>query len=537
MASLVDHLGRPIKKEQLTKELAAPSLSGVRTVWDNTVTSGLTPHRLALMLQGAAAGDMYDYLTLAEEMEERDLHYRCEIGKRKLAVSSLPVSVEAYSDSTHDVKLADDVRALVKRAGFRGLLKDLLDAIGKGYSVAEIIWQRGATWWPERYEWRDPRFFTFDRESRRQIRLLDEEDMINGIPLAPYKFIVHLPHLKTGIPIRGGLARVAAWSYLCKNYDVKDWLAFVEVFGMPLRVGKYGAGASGKDIDVLKMAVANLGSDAAAVIPESMKIEFIESGKKGGGESIFQALADWLDAQVSKGILGQTASSSGTPGRLGDDKLQAEVRDDIRNDDGQQLAETLNRYLVKPFIDLNHGPQENYPELTLQALEQEDIKTLVDALEKLVPLGLEVEQSVVRDKIGLPDPAKGAVLLRPKDKQPPAEPAAAAAKPTAANRQQSSANGACPGCGSARNSQGDDGVDVVDELTEQTLADADGSDMVDEVYRLLAESGSLEEAQVKLLDIYDRIPLAATGEALGNRLFQADLTGRAEVLDEVGGNG
>jgi hypothetical protein len=61
--------------------------------------------------------------------------------------------------------------------------------------------------------------------------------------------------------------------------------------------------------------------------------------------------------------------------------------------------------------------------------------------------------------------------------------------------------------------------------------------MVDEVYRLLAESGSLEEAQVKLLDIYDRIPLAATGEALGNRLFQADLTGRAEVLDEVGGNG
>lgn len=533
MASLVDQYGRPIRKEQLTKELAAPSLSGVRTVWDNTVTSGLTPHRLASMLQGAASGDMYDYLTLAEEMEERDLHYRCEIGKRKLAVSSLPISVEAYSDSAHDVKLADDVRALVKRAGFRGLLKDLLDAIGKGYSVAEIIWQRGATWWPERYEWRDPRFFTFDRESRRQIRLLDEEDMINGIPLAPYKFIVHLPHLKTGIPIRGGLARVAAWSYLCKNYDVKDWLAFVEVFGMPLRVGKYGAGADGKDIDVLKMAVANLGSDAAAVIPESMKIEFIESGKKGGGESIFQALADWLDAQVSKGILGQTASSSGTPGRLGDDKLQAEVRDDIRNDDGQQLAETLNRYLIKPFIDLNHGPQENYPELTLQALEQEDITTLVLALEKLVPLGLEVEQSVVRDKIGLPDPAKGAVLLRAQSQPPPVEPAV---KPAATNRQQSSDNGACPGCGSARNSQGDavntaDGVDVVDELTDQTLDDADGSDMVDAVYRLLAESGSLEEAQAKLLDIYDRIPLTATGEALGNRLFQADLTGQAEILD------
>jgi phage gp29-like protein len=514
MATLVDQHGRPIRKEQLTEELAAPSLAGVRTVWTSAVTSGLTPRRLAALLQGAAEGDMHDYLTLAEEMEERDLHYRCEISKRKLAVSSLPVTVEAYSDSGRDVMLADEVRALVKRPGFRGLLTDLLDALGKGYSVAEIIWQRGAKWWPERYEWRDPRFFTFDRESRRQLRLLDEADMANGVPLAPYKFIAHLPHLKTGIPIRGGLARVAAWSYLCKNYDVKDWLAFVEVFGMPLRVGKYGAGANDKDISILKTAVANLGSDAAAVIPQSMQIEFIESGKKGGGEDIFKKLADWLDGQVSKGILGQTASSSGTPGRLGDDKLQAEVRDDIRDDDAVQLAETINRCLVKPFIDLNHGPQENYPELTIKALEQEDIKTLTAALEKLVPLGLKVEQSVVRDKIGLPDPADGAELLgAPAQKTEIAE-----------NRQR---------LGRALNSEAET-QDNIDQLAEQTMTAADGADMVAQVYRLLEESGSLDEAAGKLLDIYADVSLAKTGAALGDRLFQADLTGRAEIIDEVG---
>lgn len=518
MATLVDQHGRPIRKEQLTEELAAPSMAGVRTVWTSAVTSGLTPQRLASLLQGAAEGDAHDYLTLAEEMEERDLHYRCEISKRKLAVSSLPVTVEAYSDSGHDVMLADAVRALVRRSGFRGLVKDLLDALGKGYSVAEIIWQRGAKWWPEEYRWRDQRFFTFDRESRQQLRLLDEADMANGVPLAPYKFIVHLPHLKTGIPIRGGLARVAAWSYLCKNYDVKDWLAFVEVFGMPLRVGKYGAGANDKDINVLKMAVANLGSDAAAVIPQSMQIEFVESGKRGGGEDIFKKLADWLDDQVSKGILGQTASSSGTPGRLGDDKLQAEVRDDIRDDDAVQLAETLNLCLVKPFIDLNFGPQENYPELIIKALEQEDVKTLADALEKLVPLGLRVEQSVVRDKIGLPDPADGAELLgAPAQKTGAAE-----------NRQR---------FGLARNTEAGPLGDTVDQLAGQAMVDADGSDMVDQVYRLLEDSASLDEAAGKLLDIYANVPLAKTGTTIGDRLFQADLTGRAEIIDEVGGDG
>ncbi|MDH5525209.1 MAG: DUF935 domain-containing protein [Desulfobulbaceae bacterium] len=508
MPILYDAYNRPIKKEQLTKELAAPSLAGVRTVWDNTVTNGLTPQRLATLLQGAAQGDMHDYLTLAEEMEERDLHYRCELGKRKLAVSSLPVNVEAYSASDHDVKLADDVRALVKRPGFRGLLKDLLDGIGKGYSVAEIIWQRGAKWWPERYEWRDPRFFTFDQESRRQIRLLDEADMAYGIPLAPYKFIVHLPHLKTGIPIRGGMARVAAWAYLCKNYDVKDWLAFVEVFGMPLRVGKYRPGTDDKDISVLKTAVANLGSDAAAVIPQSMMIEFVESAKKGGGEDIFMKLADWLDAQVSKGILGQTASSSGTPGKLGDEKLQGEVRDDIRDDDALQLAETIKLFLVKPFIDLNHGPQENYPEVTIQAIEQEDVAGLTTALKELVPLGLKVEQSVVRDKIGLPDPAKDAELLTPPGQQSVTEPAE--------NHQQS-----CSVCKTAMNRQAGDDNDDIDEIVDEALEDWDPvmAPVINPVRQAIEEATSFEDMQARLVAAFKEMDPIRMVESLAEAGF------------------
>ena len=412
MTTLYDHRGNPIKSSQLTREIAAPSLAGVRTVWDSSVAMGMTPAILAGVLQQAASGDSHAYLTLAEEIEERDLHYSCELGKRKLAVSALPVVVEAASDDSHDVKLADAVRDMTKHDGFRGLCKDLLDGIAKGYSVCEIIWDRSsAAWSPVSYKWRDPRFFTFDQETRCQIRLLDEQDMAYGIELEPYKFIVHYPHLKTGIPIRGGLARVAAWAWLCKSYTVKDWLAFAEVFGMPLRVGKYGPGASPDDINVLKMAVANLGSDAAAVIPQSMLIEFVESAKSTGGDGLFLKLADWLDAQVSKGVLGQTASASGTPGKLGNDETQNEVRHDIRDDDAMQLSATLGRDLVKPFIDLNFGPQEQYPQIFLRAADEDDITVLTTALKELVPLGLEVEQSVVRDRIGLPDPKDGAKLL------------------------------------------------------------------------------------------------------------------------------
>jgi phage gp29-like protein len=521
MVMLYDYLNRPVKTRELTREQASPSLTGIRTIWNDSYASGLTPFGLATLLRSAADGDHHAYLTLAEEMEERDLHYAAELGKRKLAVSRLPVTVESASDDGRDQELADAVRALIKGSSFRSLLKNLLDAIGKGYSVVEIIWQTGSQWRPSRFEWRDPRFFQFDLVSRSEVRLRDEADLMNGIQLAPYKFLTHIHRGKSGIPIRGGIARLAAWAYMCKAYTVKDWLAFAEVFGMPLRLGKYGTAAKPDEIQILKTAVANLGTDAAAVFPESMQVELIEAGNKGGSADFFERLAKYLDDQVSKGILGQTASSSGTPGRLGDDKLQAEVRDDIRDDDAESLEETINRDLVRPFIDLNFGPQEQYPEVQIRAVENEDIASLVNALDKLVPLGLKVEQSVIRDKLGLPDPdpqAKAEDLLQPPGNSPAPPPAEEA---VAQNRM-------------ALNGLQADGADTVDLLTEQLLADADGADMVEAVYRLLEECGSMEEAQQRLLDIYQDIPTARTGEALGNRMLQARMAGSAEVIDEVG---
>src|SRR3990172_6684796 len=168
--TLYDAYNRPIKKADLVREFAAPTLTGIRTLWTNTVASGLTPQRLASILQNAADGDASEYLTLAEEMEEKEPHYSSVLGTRKRAVKRLPAVVESYSDSAQDKKLADAVRDMVRKPGFKGMLEDALDALGKGYSCTEIMWDRsGSQWFPKEYIWRDPRFFTFDRIARREI--------------------------------------------------------------------------------------------------------------------------------------------------------------------------------------------------------------------------------------------------------------------------------------------------------------------------------------------------------------------------------
>ena len=432
---IVDSRGRPYELAELNKELARPSLTGIRQIWRaETVAGGLTPERLARILSACDQGDAREYLTLAEEMEERDLHYSGVLRTRKLAVDGLEITVEAASDSARDVEMADALRDVIETPSFEDVKPDLLDALGKSYSVAEILWQsrRGELRWRPEFIWRDPRFFLFDREDGHTLRLLDEADSFRGLELPPAKFICHIPKLKSGLPIRGGLARLASIAYMAKAWSVKDWLAFAEIFGMPLRVGKYGQNATDENIQTLINAVANIGSDAACVIPESMRIEFEAAVASQGGDKLFQGLADWWDKQVSKGVLGQTMTTD-DGASLSQAKVHNDVRMDLLDADAKQLGRTLNRDFVRPFVDLNFGVQLDYPQLIIRTPDTEDLTLLLTALEKLVPLGLKVEQSLIRDKFGLPDPDEGAELLVAPSPAPTEQ-------PPALNRQQLALN-------------------------------------------------------------------------------------------------
>jgi phage gp29-like protein len=511
-SKIVDQYGRPIEYEKLTEELAAARTTGIRQVWHQSVASGLTPGRLANILQAAAEGSAHDYLTLAEEMEERDLHYASVLGTRKLAISGLPIRVEAATDDPEDVRRAAQLKEVVDSPEFGELQADLTDAMGKGYAVSEIMWDRsGKTWNPSRFEPRDQRFFQFDRDTGRELRLLDEADPVFGVALAPYKFIIHLPRIRSGLPIRGGLARLAAVGYMCKAWTWKDWMGFADIFGMPMRVGRYGPGASKEDIGTLMSAVANLGSDAAAVIPDSMRIDFTQAANVSGAGEFFKGLAEWWDKQVSKAVVGQTMSTDD-----GSSQAQATIHNEVRIDllqaDAKAESNTLNRYFVRPWCDLNFAPGRPYPRLIIDVPQPEDIKALVDALDKLVPQGLEVEQSVIRDKLGLPEPAKGAKLLG----QP-----AAVAPPLiqAANREQTPTKPAVT-------------ADIVDNQvrTLETAVGGQLDDMVDQIKELLDTVSSLEEFRDRLIEAYPAMTTGQLVDAIADGLVAANLAGRDDIL-------
>lgn len=457
MPTLYDHLGRPVDLGRLREEEAGPTVTGVRQVLSGHPAQGLTPGRLGRLLRAAEDGDPVAYLELAEEMEEKDLHYRSVLATRKYQVSGLDITVEAATDAAEDVKAADLVRDWLSRDDLRDELFDILDAVGKGYSLTEIIWDTsGGTWLPARLKWRDPRWFVFDRVDGETPMLLSAAGQPE--PLSPYKYIYHVHHSKSGLPIRGGLARAVAWGYLFKNFDVRAWVQFAEICGIPLRLGKYGPGASEKDKQVLLNAVRNIAQDAAGIIPASMAIEFIEA-KISGNITLFEKLADWLDRQVSKAVLGQTGTTD-TGTRVGTANAHEHVREDIEEADAVQLSATLNRGLVRPMVDLNLGPRKLYPKLAVRRAKKEDTAALVDNVTKLLPHGLRVEESVMRDKLGLPDPPADAVLLHAPGQGQDADPALPEPPAPPQGRQAAASRRAVAALPSVGPGQAMDAVDV-----------------------------------------------------------------------------
>jgi phage gp29-like protein len=523
-SGLIDLYGRPLivassaTKAEIAEVVARPTTTGVRQAWNNTtVAAGLTPQRLASMLQRAAEGDAHDYLTLAEEMEERDWHYASELGKRKLAVLGLDRNVKPASDDPRDIEIANAVRSeIVEDEAFEDFMAGSLDALGKGYAVVEIGWATGRRYVPNQYAWRDPRWFQWDRETGHTLRMLDPSDMANGVELRPYKFAIHRPQLKMGLTVRGGLARLVAWAFLFKFYGVKDWATFAESYGQPLRLGKYDASATPKDVDILFNAVSMIGTDCAAVIPKAMEIEFESvAGGTGSGADLYERLALFFDKQVSRAVVGQDGTSTmQSGGGFAQAKVLDGVRGDICESDAKQLARTARRDVFEPFVRFNYGPDARIPGFELSTPESEDLKAFSEAVTPLIDRGLKVRSSQILEKFGLDAPDADDDVLGPQAKPVTAAPAV-------------SAEPAAKGVKALNRAQTDEPRDRMDQLTDELLEGwtEDLDPMVEPFEQLAKTANSYAEFEAGLIGAVEGMDPTVLAKSLGAALFKARAQG------------
>lgn len=518
MVTLLGPDGQPFTTDTL-KAPQTSRLAVLRHEFQGHPSRGLTPSRLAQILLGAEQGDPVAQYELFEDMEEKDGHVASEMGKRRRAVTGLDWNVvPPNSPYAREKAAAVQVKELIDAIpDFEGLLYDLTDAIGKGFACLEIEWhQVDGFWLPKTVTHRPQGWFRFHRGYRQALRLDDHS--AEGAPLQPFGWITHIHKAKSGYLERAGLFRVLVWPYLFKNYAVADLAEFLEIYGIPLRVGKYPPGASEKEKATLLRALASIGHNAAGIIPEGMLLEFHNAAS--GDPKAFELMMDWCERTESKVILGGTLTSQADRGSntnaLGN--VHNEVRKDLRDADAKQLATTLSRDLVYPLAVLNGlatGGQLRLPRFVLETSEPEDLSTYATALPALAGIGLRIPRQWAQEKLGIPEPEADEEVLGSPPAPAPAPLATALRAALAAQRPA-------------------DDHAIITALADRLEADANApmDEWIDALRDLVEHAGSLEEIRDGLLTRFSTLSTDSLADLMRQALVAGHLAGRAQVLDE-----
>lgn len=492
----------------------------VASLWTavgNHPARGLTPQKLANILESAQQGDLVAQADLFDDMEERDGHLFAELSKRRRSVLGLEWSLMPPRDASQaEVKAAADLDARLRDTlDMENVLFDLTDAIGKGFACLEIDWQRdGKGWWMQTLHRRPQRWFTVPQDNRNELRLRDNSAP-NGAPLWPLGWMVHRHDARSGWLPETALFRVLAWPYLFKHYSLRDLAEFLEIYGLPLRLGKYPAGASKKEKATLMRAVMAVGHAAAGIIPQGMEIDFQNATE--GRSDPFRAMMDWAEATTSKAIVGQTLTSQSGQNGEGSRAL-GEVHNDVRHDitvsDAKQLQPTLTQQLVQPLALLNGYITDptRAPRFVFDVAETEDIKLYADSLPALVNIGVQIPKGWANEKLGIPVPAADDDVLQPAPVSP--APVALKAAQRVALKTATDEQPAAADLWAAQMTQ------AVMPQTNQWL---------DTLQSILDSASSLEEAQTLVEAAFSELADSDTRDTLTQMLSTAYAAGRYDV--------
>ncbi|MGE4501973.1 MAG: DUF935 domain-containing protein [Thiomicrospira sp.] len=507
-------------------------ISGLHQRYDSHPSSGLTPYKLAQIMTNAEQHQLVEQAELAADMEEKDGHLFAELQKRKLALTTVPWQIKPPRNANKaETYAAEWLAERLDHLDMAEVVMDMADAILKGYSAQTIEWQRieGAHI-PVNLDWIPSSWFMTAQEDHNKLQLIGSDGA--GQDLWPGGWLIHHHKAKSGYLGRAGLVRTLAWPYLFKNYSLRDLAEFLEIYGLPLRLGKYPSGATDSEKAKLLQAVVEIGHNAAGIIPDSMALEFKEAAK--GQSEPFLALMNWAERTTSKAILGGTLTS-GTDGggayALGE--VHNEVRYDIRDADLRQLANSLTRDLLWPMVAFNlQGIPSFYrcPRFEFNTEQPEDIKLLAESIPKLQNMGMSISKKWLHKQTQIPEPEDEQDVLAPTLPRGNAEPLTQADL-TAKHGCQ------CAGCRSvstaALNTQ-PQAVTAADKLSEQlqTAIDPATTAVVEALRNLVMVADSFEALQQGLLDMANQ-DLNKMADLLAQAMVLAELQGRYDVLNEA----
>lgn len=452
-------------------------------------------------------------LKLYDEVK-RDCHAGSVLHTRYLAVvgkewNVIPADAGSDEPDKKNEEIAAYVKDTLAATNFGQAMQELLQGILYGFYVAEVIWKITDTGLKiSKIRSKHPRRFSFSTD--RQLMLLTPDNMIEGEDVPERKFI-QFSFGSSDNPYGEGLGQSLWWPVWFKKHGIKFWMVFLEKFGMPTAVGKYPTGTDATQQTALLDAIDAIQNETGVKIPDTMAIELLEATRSGN--VTYESLCEYMDKQISKRVLGQTATTEGTPGKLGNEAAQNEVRQDYLESDAGLLCECLNETIVRWIVDYNFSGVTKYPKIEIRVQEEKELKPQAERDKILVSdIGLPVSKKYFYDTYGIDKPDDDEDIVVPKTNNSqavtsPPEAGFAEAKPKGKTK------------------------DIIDIYADRMDRESSGlvADLIDPVRNLIENAESLEAVRDGLFDLYPEMDASDLGTLMQKAFTAAELSGRYEV--------
>nr|DAT07674.1 MAG TPA: portal [Caudoviricetes sp.] len=500
----------------------------------------ITPSKLKSILEDAENGDITAQHELFMDIEEQDSAIGANIQTRKRAILTLDWRIAEPRNATPaEEKLQTEIDELFYQyPNLENLLMDMMDAVGHGFSALEIEWKlENGKYIPHNFIPRPQSWFKLDKNDNL---LLKTPNNPMGETLRPFGWVVHSHKSRSVQLARMGLFRTLAWLYMFKHYSVRDFAEFLELYGMPIRIGKYGAGATNEEKRTLLRALAQIGHNAAGIMPDSMTIELHNAANTGAGSgnNPFLQMVDWCEKSIARLILGQTLTS-GADGKSSTNALgnvHNEVRRDLLVSDAKQVAQTITQQIILPYLQINVDPNialHRVPYFEFDTKKYDDLSTFADAIPKLVSIGVQIPEKWTRDKLGIPEAQDGEVVLKAvqsdfnPDLKTPGKSTALSANVVGCQCAGCLGKGAHVALSAAN--KGETEQDLLDNSLNEALNVIDFNRQLDPVVRQLVVAlttcNTYEEASDKLAEIYPDLDNVEHQRYLIQAVFLSELLG------------
>jgi len=460
----------------------------------------------------------------------RDSRVGSSLRTRALAVVGKEWEVVPYSNSAEDEAIAAYVKQVFLGFPFDRARRALLrGGTLKGFAISEVMWDysEGDTFIKDMIH-RHQRRFLFNTRNEILLKTIDNPMGMNvsaraGLPLRKFQHVTFGDEVET--PYGVGLGRELYWLWWFKKNDIKQWLLFGDKFSAPTVIGEYEPGATPDDQNKLLAAAQAVHSNNSIIHPRGMLLRLMEAARSGNISS-YRELLEYLDGEITICILGQTATTTGKPGAMGDADEQADVREDLIKADADALCEALNSEngVVRWLVDYQFPGRKSrgYPQIWIKCEDEDDELTVAERDAKRAEAsqnsGHRLTEVYFKRRWNLADDEIEAAPVRP---------------PSPGGTQKPSPDkGSGEGIAFAEQSAAPDAADLLtDQLQQRAMAETDKwiEQLRNLVKQVIDDGGDLGDLRDKVIELYGKMDPAELGGIIAQATTLANCSGRADV--------